>query len=60
MKLSEEDISKVLVRDLPEYSEYDLILSDKGGDRRWEDLVELMARCIARGMRLEAERLDKS
>ena len=70
MKLSEEDISKVMVRDLPEQSEYSHIIyaaQDTGralearkeyttieepNSKAWAGIMDLMARCIARGMRL--------
>ena len=71
MKLSEEDISKVMVNDLPKQPEYDYILysaqetgrlintdfakSNEANARAWSNIQDVMARCIARGMRLERE-----
>jgi len=72
MRLSEEDISKVRVKDLPEQSEYSHIIhaaQDTGkaintGDyeaieepnrKAWSGIMDLMARCIARGRRLAEE-----
>lgn len=71
MKLSEEDISKVMVDDMPEHAEYSQILYDsqdaaksinsdfaksqEASRRAWAGISDLMARCIARGMRLARE-----
>ena len=71
VKLNEEDISKVLVSDLSEQSEYDYILyaaqdagrlrgtdftkSQEANRRAWTGITDLMAKCIARGMRIERE-----
>ncbi|GAI50972.1 unnamed protein product [marine sediment metagenome] len=68
MKLSEEDISRVLVNDLPEQDEYDFIIfaaqdvgklintdfakSREANQKAWSGISDLMARCIARGKRL--------
>jgi len=70
-KLSEENISKVMVKDLPKQSEYDYILyaaqdvgklmgtdfakSQEANSKAWSGITDLMARCIARGMRLQKE-----
>ena len=72
MKLSEEDISKVMVNDMPEQGEYSHILyaaqdtaklvdtnfdkSQEANRKAWSGIMDLMARCIARGMRLESSR----
>lgn len=72
MKLSEEDTNRVLVADLPEQSEYSQIIYDaqdagklissdfegsqKCSQKAWHSITELMAACIARGMRLRGER----
>ena len=72
MKLSEEDISKVYVKDLPERGEYSEIIYsaqeagkwlssnyhkfDEHNAKAWREIMNLMAKCIARGMRLERER----
>lgn len=71
MKLSEEDISKVMVRDLPEQAEYSNIIHSaqeagklmstdfdkcqEANRKAWTDIMDLMAGCIARGMRLAKE-----
>ena len=68
MTLDKEDISKVLCSDLPKTEEYASIIYkareserylntdfekfSKLNDELWFELTELMARCIARGMRL--------
>ena len=71
MKLVEENISKILVKDMPEFSEYSQIIYDcrasgKLLDKDYakfneldfkvqHDLQDLMARCIARGIRLASD-----
>lgn len=78
MKLSEEDNSKVMFRDMPEQSEYSYIIyaaqetgkltftdfakCNEANKKAWSGIMDLMARCIARGMRLatEAHNKDKS
>jgi len=71
MKLTDEDVSKVLVSDLPEQSEYRQILHDSHDAGRlvntdfekcqelstksWRDISDLAAACIARGIRLAKE-----
>lgn len=71
MKLSDEDISKVMMRDLPEQSEYSHIIYeaqeagkllssdyhkfDEHNTKAWKGITDLMAKCIARGMRLAKE-----
>lgn len=68
MKLLEEDIRKVMVSDLPEQSEYSSIIyaaqdtikfgtadfekAQEANNEAWKGITDLMARCIARGMRL--------
>lgn len=68
MQLSEEDTSKVMINDLPEQSEYSYIIyaaqdtakfvatdfdkSQEANRKAWSGINSLMARCIARGMRL--------
>ncbi len=70
MKLSDEDISKVMCSDLPEQCEYSQIIYDaqetgklintpnafdkcqEANRKAWSEIMNLMARCIARGMRL--------
>lgn len=75
MNLSEEDTSKVMVNDLPEQSEYAYILyaaqetgklintnfdkCQEENAKAWSGIMDLMARCIARGMRLATETHDK-
>ena len=71
MKLSEEDTSKVMVRDLPEPSEYyyiiyaaqetgkltytDFAKCNEANSKAWSGIMTLMAKCIARGMRLAGD-----
>lgn len=75
MKIQEEDISKIMVNDLPQQSEYShviyaaydagrLVSSDfkkslEASDRAWTGITNLMAYCIARGMRLERDTMKK-
>lgn len=74
MKLSEEDTSKVMMKDLPERSEYYYIIhaaqdvgkyltsdyqkSSEPNKIAWQGITDLMARCIARGMRLANEKKE--
>lgn len=63
MKLSEEDTSKVMCKDLPEPAEYSYIIyaaqeagrsmkAHEANRKAWAGIMDLMAKCIARGMRL--------
>ena len=73
MTLDKEDISKVLCSDLPKTEEYASIIDkaresasyfntdfekfSKLDNELWFELTDLMARCIARGMRLAKKSL---
>ena len=72
MKLAEENIDTVMMSHLPETEEYARILYDEQEAGRvietnfakfeelngqaWRSITMLMARCIARGMRIEKEK----
>ncbi len=76
ISLNEEDDSKVFVGDLPETKEYDYILyaaqdcgkyldkefrkSEEANQKAWSGILNLMGKCIARGIRLEIERRKRS
>jgi hypothetical protein len=72
MRLNDEDSNKVLVNDLPTSSEYQHILFNEQeagqvirtnyakfnelNNKAWADILLLMEKCIARGIRLAKER----
>ncbi len=71
MELAKEDISKILVSDIPTVGEYSSIIyeaqdtgklldtdfreSQQHNNKSWADLYLVVARCIARGMRIQKE-----
>ena len=74
--IESEDTSKVMVNDLPRTGEYSEILylaqecgkyietdfkrSSEANSKAWRKITDIMAQCIARGMRLERNRLSSS
>ncbi len=72
LRLTEENTSKVMMNDMPEQSEYSQVIYDaqetgkqinnfekcqEANHKAWSGIMNLMARCVARGMRLQLAKL---